>query len=108
MQAEVLRYAEDHRGSYTGRLSAGNRAFKRGSEYEKALSELAEREDALCGKLCPDASEALAAYAQAYANLDSISSFENFSIGFRMGAQVAMAILLPSDETFVPIGRESG
>lgn len=36
---------------YTGRLSAGNRTFKRGSEYEKALSELVKREDALRGKL---------------------------------------------------------
>ena len=79
---------------YTGRLSAGNRTFKRGSEYKKALSELAQREDALRGKLCPDDGDALAAYVQAYANLNSISNLENFSIGFRMGAQVAMAVLL--------------
>ena len=90
---------------YTGRLSAGNRTFKRGSEYEKALSELVKREDALRGKLCPDG-EALAAYAQAYANLNSIYNLENFSIGFRMGAQVMLAILLPDDETFVPVDPE--
>ena len=91
---------------YTGRLSAGNRTFKRGSEYEKALSELVKREDALRGKLCPDGGEALAAYAQAYANLTSIYNLENFSIGFRMGAQVMLAILLPDDETFVPVDPE--
>ena len=91
---------------YTGRLSAGNRTFKRGSEYEKALSELAQREDALRGKLCPDDGDALAAYVQAYANLNSISNLENFSIGFRMGAQVMLAILLPDDETFVPVDPE--
>ena len=91
---------------YTGRLSAGNRTFKRGSEYEKALSELVKLEDALRGKLCPDGGEALAAYAQAYANLNSIYNLENFSIGFRMGAQVMLAILLPDDETFVPVDPE--
>ena len=91
---------------YTRRLSAGNRTFKRGSEYEKALSELVKREDALRGKLCPDGGEALAAYAQAYANLNSIYNLENFSIGFRMGAQVMLAILLPDDETFVPVDPE--
>lgn len=91
---------------YTGRLSSGNRTFKRGSEYEKALSELVQREDALRGKLCPDAGEALAAYAQAHANLNSISNLENFSIGFRMGAQVAMTVLLPDDETFMPVDPE--
>ena len=91
---------------YTGRLSAGNRTFKRGSEYEKALSELVKREDALRGKLCPDGGEALAAYAQAYANLNSIYNLENFSIGFRMGAQIMLAILLPDDETFVPVDPE--
>ena len=91
---------------YTGRLSAGNRTFKRGSEYEKALSELVKREDALRGKLCPDGGEALAAYAQAYANLNSIYNLENFSIGFRMGAQVMLAILLSDDETFVPVDPE--
>jgi hypothetical protein len=90
---------------YTGRLSAGNRTFKRGSEYEKALSELIQREDALHGKLCPDDGETLAAYAQAYANLNSISNLENFSIGFRMGAQVMLAVFGPDDEAFAPIGQ---
>ena len=87
-------------------LASGNRTFKRGSEYENALSELVKREDALRGKLCPDGGEALAAYAQAYANLNSIYNPENFSIGFRMGAQVMLAILLPDDETFVPVDPE--
>ncbi len=32
-------------------LASGNRTFKRGSEYENALSELVKREDALRGKL---------------------------------------------------------
>lgn len=91
---------------YTGRLSACNRGFKRGSEYEKALSELVQREDALRGKLAPDASEAFAEYAQAYANLSGISNFENFSIGFRMGAQVILAVFGPDDEAFAPIGQE--
>ena len=63
-------------------INVRNRTFKRGSEYEKALSELVKREDALRGKLCPDGGEALAAYAQAYANLNSIYNLENFSIGF--------------------------
>lgn len=83
IQVEVLRNAEDHRGPI-------HRVFMRGSEYERAFSELVECENALRETLLPDASEALAAYAQAYANLSSISSFENHGISFRMVAQMAM------------------
>lgn len=38
---------------YTGRLSAGNRTFKRGSEYEKALSELVKREERAAREAVP-------------------------------------------------------
>ena len=57
---------------YCGRFSAVNRPIKRGSEYDRAISEVTRCEEALRGKLNPDAMKLLAAYSQACADLSGI------------------------------------
>ena len=47
---------------YCGRFSAANRPIRRGSEYDRAISEVTRCEEALRGKLNPDAMKLLAAY----------------------------------------------
>ena len=78
---------------YCGRFSAVNRPIKRGSEYDRAISEVTRCEEALRGKLNPDEMKLLAAYSQACADLSGISCIENFVLGFRMGAQLMLAVL---------------
>ena len=78
---------------YCGRFSAVNRPIRRGSEYDRAISEVTRCEEALRGKLNHDEMKLMAAYSQACADLSGISSIENFALGFRMGAQLMLAIL---------------
>ena len=78
---------------YCGRFSAGNRPIRRGSEYDRAISEVTRCEEALQGKLNTDGIKLLATYSQACADLNGISCIENFVLGFRMGAQLMLAIL---------------
>ena len=78
---------------YCGRFSAANRPIRRGSEYDRAISEVTRCEEALRGKLNQDEIRLLAAYSQACADLSGISCIENFVLGFRMGAQLMLAIL---------------
>ena len=61
-----------------GRFSAVNRPIERGSEYDRAISEVTRCEEALRGKLNPDEMKLLAAYSQACADLSGISCIENF------------------------------
>lgn len=87
---------------YCGRFSAANRPIRRGSEYDRAISEVTRCEEALRGKLNQDEIRLLAAYSQACADLGGISCIENFTLGFRMGGQLMLAILLPDEEASIP------
>ena len=78
---------------YCGRFSAINRPIRHGSEYDRAISEVTRCEEALRGKLNPDEVKLLRAYSQACADLSGISCIENFILGFRMGAQLMLAVL---------------
>ena len=93
---------------YCGRFSAVNRPIKRGSEYDQAISEVTRCEEALRGKLNPDAMKLLAAYSQACADLSGISSIENFALGFRMGAQLMLAVLEPDNHEPEGTGERLG
>ena len=82
---------------YCGQFSAINRPIRHGSEYDRAISEVTRCEEALRGKLNPDEVKLLRTYSQACADLSGISSIENFVLGFRMGAQLMLAVLEPDD-----------
>lgn len=91
---------------YCGRFSAANRPIKRGSEYDQAISVVTRCEKALREKLNPAERELLEAYSQACADLCGISCMENFILGFRMGAQLIMAVLLPDEKEPASSGAE--
>lgn len=93
---------------YCGRFSAGNRPIRRGSEYDRAISEVTRCEEALRGKLNPDEVKLLRTYSQACADLSGISSIENFVLGFRMGAQLMLAILEPDNHESEDTGERLG
>ena len=79
---------------YCGRFSAINRPIRHGSEYDRAISEVTRCEEALRGKLCAD--------------LSGISCIENFILGFRMGAQLMLAVLEPDNHEPEGTGERLG
>ncbi len=93
---------------YCGRSPAVNRPIKRGSEYDRAISEVTRCEEALRGKLNPDEVKLLRAYSQACADLSGISCIENFILGFRMGAQLMLAVLEPDNHEPEGTGERLG
>ena len=56
----------------------------------------------------PDEMKLMAAYSQACADLSGISSIENFALGFRMGAQLMLAILEPDNHEPEGTGERLG
>ena len=93
---------------YCGRFSAINRPIRHGSEYDRAISEVTRCEEALRGKLNPDEVKLLRAYSQACADLSGISCIENFILGFRMGAQLMLAVLEPDNHEPEGTGERLG
>ena len=93
---------------YCGRFSAINRPIRHGSEYDRAISEVTRCEEALRGKLNPDEVKLLRAYSQACADLSGISCIENFILGFRMGAQLMLAVLEPDNHAPEGTGERLG
>ena len=78
---------------YHGNLTASGRSFQRGTKYARALTRVAETEDALGRKLAPEDHLLLAEYAMASAGLTSISLEEAYIEGFRTGARIMLAVL---------------
>ena len=93
---------------YCGRFSAVNRPIRCGSEYDRAISEVTRCEEELRGKLNHDEMKLMAAYSQACADLSGISSIENFALGFRMGAQLMLAVLEPDNHEPEGTGERLG
>ena len=65
-------------------------------------------EEELRGKLNPDEVKLLRAYSQACADLSGISCIENFILGFRMGAQLMLAVLEPDNHEPEGTGERLG
>lgn len=93
---------------YCGRFSAINRSIRHGSEYDRAISEVTRCEEELRGKLNHDEMKLMAAYSQACADLSGISCIENFILGFRMGAQLMLAVLEPDNHEPEGTGERLG
>ena len=105
---EVRRIRKILEDIYCGRFSAINRPIRRGPEYDRAISEVTRCEKALRGKLNPEEVKLLRTYSQACADLSGISSIENFVLGFRMGAQLMLAILEPDNHESEDTGERLG
>ncbi len=83
---------------YYGRLVMYEQTFKPGSEYAKVLSAVTQLEDKLRSALPEDRQELLRDYSAVCTDLASISKLEDFISGFRIGAQIMMAILMTDEQ----------
>ena len=77
------------------------------SEVMHALAEVAKIEEALYEKVPEKDHSLLRDYALASAQLANVSMVEDFITGFRMGAQIMMAVLLPDGQSPEQIGKVS-
>ena len=92
---------------YHGNLSVDERTIQAGSKYARALAEVAKIEEALYEKFPEKDHALLRDYALASAQLANVSMVEDFITGFRMGAQIMMAVLLPDGQSPEQIGKAS-
>ena len=92
---------------YHGNLSVDERTIRAGSKYARALAEVAKIEEAIYERLPEKDHALLRDYALASAQLANVSMVEDFITGFRMGAQIMMAVLLPDGQSPEQIGKAS-
>ena len=92
---------------YHGNLSVDERTIRAGSKYARALAEVAKIEEALYEKIPEKDHALLRDYVLASAQLANVSMVEDFITGFRMGAQIMMAVLLPDGQSPEQIGKAS-
>lgn len=78
-----------------------------GANTPGALAEVAKIEEALYEKLPEKDHILLRDYALASAQLANVSMVEDFITGFRMGAQIMMAVLLPDGQSPEQIAKTS-
>ena len=92
---------------YHGNLSVDERTIRAGSKYARALAEVAKIEETIYERLPEKDHALLRDYALANAQLANVSMVEDFITGFRMGAQIMMAVLLPDGQSPEQIGKAS-
>ena len=92
---------------YHGNLSVDERTVRAGSKYARALAEVAKIEEAIYERLPEKDHARLRDSALANAQLANVSMGEDFITGFRMGAQIMMAVLLPDGQSPEQIGKAS-
>ena len=92
---------------YHGNLSVDERTIRAGSKYARALAEVAKLKKRYMKKI-PEIDHALLRdYALASAQLANVSMVEDVITGFRLGAQIMMAVLLPDGQSPEQIGKAS-
>ena len=92
---------------YHGNLSVDERTIRAGSKYARALAEVAKIEEAIYERLPEKDHALLRDYVLASAQLANVSMVEDFITGFRMGAQIMMAVLLPDSQSPEQIAKAS-
>ena len=88
-------------------MSVDERTIRARNKYARALAEVAKIEKVLYEKVPEKDHALLRDYALASAQLANVSMVEDFITGFRMGAQIMMAVLLPDGQSPEQIGKTS-
>ena len=88
---------------FFGNLDLSMLEAKRDSEYNRKREEITKMLDALAATHAKEASELM----DAVNDLDVIASREYFSLGFRWGARMMLAIMNESGDTFKENGCQT-
>ena len=88
---------------YRGNLSPNERAFKRGTDYARAMDRIIEIEGKIRAVIPEEHEKLLRQFASAQADLAAASCLEDFILGYRIGVQFMLAAFLDDDGCFKPI-----
>lgn len=78
---------------YYGNIRPGEAAFARDSEYAIKLRELVRYQNELNGLLGEDEKILFTSFCEAQSELNGMTAANNFVYGFRLGAQLIIAIM---------------
>ena len=88
---------------YLGNLSPSETKMRPSSEMASATAEMTKADDYLRGKLDGDCLAALDRLDSAHTELTAITATENYTNGFRCGAQFMLDILFGEGENTRPL-----
>ena len=81
---------------YYGRILSFSESFVRTPNHKKILEELLETEKIILNKF-PEVEELLEKFSETQAALSESTSYNQFFNGFRIGMQIAVIALTPSE-----------
>ncbi len=86
---------------YSGHLDPSYQQFKEGSKYGKLMQQLSYVLDELLKMLNNDGKELLEKILGVEYDINYITAFDNYAMGFRDGARLMMDILLGKNENLL-------
>ena len=92
---------------YYGNISPSAHKFVKGSEYAKQLNSNDKLRDQLKVSISPEDIKIVDVICENYSNLISISSEENYALGFRDGAKLMLDILIGENKNLKIIPAEN-
>ncbi len=92
---------------YYGNISPSAQKFVKGSEYAKQLNSNDKLRDQLKVSISPEDIKIVDVICENYSNLISISSEENYALGFRDGAKLMLDILIGENKNLKIIPAEN-
>ncbi|MEG1884208.1 MAG: hypothetical protein RR224_10890 [Clostridia bacterium] len=88
---------------YLGNIVPNEKAFVRGTPFAKAMAIIDKSETYLNAVLAGKDKEAFSAFVDAQSELNAITGKEGFVDGFRLGAQVMLAVLSSHEGELKPL-----
>ena len=86
-----------------GAIRPCERTVKRGSEYDRVRQEASAAYEKFWAMLTPEEKAAYDTYSESYSHLMSISEADSFTKGFRLGAQILLAVISEEDTQLPPM-----
>ena len=90
---------------YHGKITPDTKQFVSGSDYERWLTILTDCDEKLRIELTNEQAALLTSLQNAQAELNGIANCEDFAEGFRLGAQMMLAVLEKNDGDLTEINR---
>ena len=91
---------------WRGEISPSQKYIQSGSQFEKLLDRLCQKEDLLRSSISPDLKNVFFDYQKIGAEMQDIENRETFYEGFRMGAQLMLDIFSENQNTLRNISEE--
>ncbi len=86
---------------YSGNLNPSFQEVKKGSKYDKLTKQESELRKELSQTLSDDCKNLLEKICDIKDDIDYITAFDNYAMGFRDGARLMMDILLGKNENLL-------